>query len=956
MSVIEFRLLGPLEVWRDGRQLAVGGAKPRALLAVLLLRAGRVVSTDELIDALWGEHPPEGAANALQAHVSALRRALGPERGQGDADQVLITRSPGYVLPLEGHYFDLVRFERLLAQARAAMDKDPALAADRFREALGLWRGPALADFVYESFASADVARLEEMRLSAVEDRMECELALGRHAEVAAELEGLVAEYPLRERLAGQLMLALYRCGRQAAASRVFRSTRQALVDGLGMEPGPPLRELLQRVLEQDPELELPDWGAARGGPARPRHNLPVELTSFIGRERELADVSKLLSRNRLVTLTGAGGSGKTRLAVRIARQALADYPHGIWLVELAPLTDPALVASAITAAVGIRAQAGSLLDALKRSLRDAQLLIVLDNCEHLIEACAELVHELLSTCERVTILATSRQPLGLASEVSWPVPGLELLSADIAVSAGELGGCAAVRLFTERASAARAGFCLDSTTADAVARICRRLDGIPLAIELAAARTRALNPTDIVQRLDDRFKLLRSGTRDAMARHQTLQATVDWSHELLTESERVLFRRLSVFAGGWTLADAESVCGDALRTDDVFEVLSELVAKSLVVAEPRLAGIARYGMLETLRAYAAERLRAAGERESLGRRHFDRFLELAEDAHERRQSTGIDAELQAISAHQDNIRAALGFARRVDPDGMLRLAAASEQLWLAGNVTEGRRWLDRALASATQRAHHRIRALNTAAGLAQLQQAAEIADRLLDESLELATNLGDRAGEAWAWLWRGFFELNLDPPRSEAARRSLELQEQAGDRLGVCHSLVFVGVVLTQRAETMDEGQDALRRAVAIAEELKDSWGEGFARVFLGSAEILRGNPELALTHLDRAVRSQALGPIRGTAVEALARLVLEQNPRRAVRLVGACAAIREAGGGRPPAWLKRRGQAIRAQAEHILGRDETQRIWQEGRRMSTEQAIAYALDHDPAPTPGYG
>jgi predicted ATPase/DNA-binding SARP family transcriptional activator len=952
MGAIEFRLLGPLEVWRDGRQLTVGGAKPRALLAVLLLRAGRVVSTDTLIDALWGEHPPASAVNALQVHMSALRRALAPTRGESDAEAVVVTRSPGYLLPLDGHDLDLVRFEQLVAEARGAMAKHPAVAAQRFDEALGLWRGPALADFAYASFASAEVARIEEMRLSAVEDRVECQLALGRHAEVAAQLEGLVAEHPLRERLAGQLMLALYRCGRQADASRIFQSTRRALGDELGMEPGPPLRQLLQRVLEHDPDLEPAYEDAAPTGLARPRHNLPLELTSFVGRERELAEISALLPLKRLITLTGAGGSGKTRLALRAAREALSDYPDGVWLVELAALTDPALVASAVTAAVGIRAQAGSLLEALKRSLREARMLIVLDNCEHLIETCAQLVHEVLGTCQHVRIMATSRQPLGLASEVSWQVPGLDVPSANTELSLPDLLGCAAIRLFTERANAARAGFCLDSASADTVARICRRLDGIPLAIELAAARTRALNPTDIVQRLDDRFKLLRTGARDAMARQRTLQATVDWSHDLLTEPERVMFRRLSVFAGGWTLADAESVCADdALPAEEVLEVLSELVAKSLVVAESQLAGIARYGMLETLRAYAAERLCAAGERETLGRRHLDHVLALAQDAHERRQSTGIDAELETISAHQDNIRAALGFARSVDPDGMPRLAAASEQLWLAGNITEGRRWLDQALASATERAHHRVRALNTAVGLAQLQQAAEIADRLLDESLELATHLGDTHGEAWAWLWRGFFELNLDPPRSDAARRSLELQQQIDDRVGLCHSLVFLGVVLAQQPDTMREGQEALRRAVAMAEELNDPWGEGFAHVFLGSAEVFAGNHELAVTHLDRAVRSKALGPIRGTAVEALARLALEQDPHRAVRLVGACAAIREAGGGRPPAWLKRRGQTVRTQAERILGPDEAQRIWEEGRGMSTEQAIAYALDHNAAP-----
>jgi len=616
-----------------------------------------------------------------------------------DATQLLVTRAPGYLLRLNAHELDLVRFERLVGEARAAMRADPGIAASRFRDALGLWRGPALADFRYERFATADAARLEEMRLGALEGCLECELAAGNHADVVAELEGLVAEHPHRERLAGQLMLALYRCGRQAEASAVFQSTRSALVDELGMEPGPGLRQLIQQILEQDPELELAEHNTAaavaKAGPgARPRHNLPIELTSFVGRERELEEICALLEQRRLLTLTGAGGSGKTRLALRAARRALEQYPDGVWLVELASLSEPALVPSAMAASIGIRAQAGTLVQALKRSLRDSHLLIVLDNCEHLVDACAQLAHELLSSCERVRILATSRQALGIASEVAWPVPGLELPSDTAAGSFQEVSHCAAVRLFSERAYAARPGFTLGSGTAGAVAQICRRLDGIPLAIELAAARTRALNPDDILRRLDDQFRLLTGGTRDALPR-QTLQATIDWSHDLLSERERVLFRRLSVFAGGWTLNDAERICADdSLPEEDVFEVLSELVLKSLAAAEQGLTGATRYGMLETLRAYAGQRLRASGEQESLGRRHFDHFLEVAENAYQRRESTGLDAELGTILAHQDNIRAALGFARTADANGMLQLAGAVEQLWLAGNVTEGRRWL----------------------------------------------------------------------------------------------------------------------------------------------------------------------------------------------------------------------------------------------------------------------
>ena len=751
MSANEFRLLGPLEVWRAGQQLAVGGAKPRALLAVLLLHADHVVSTDQLIEALWGEHPPASAANALQAHVSALRRALEPARGTSGPDQLLITRAPGYLLRLAGHELDVVRFERLLADARAAMPTDPALAAKRFRKALNLWRGPALADFVYERFASADAARLEEMRLGALEDRLECELGCGNHATVVAELEGLVAEHPLRERLAGQLMLALYRCARQAEATQAYHSTRTALVEELGMEPGPALRELLQQILEQDPKLDppavsTPTPAAVAAPTAPPRHNLPVELTSFVGREQELNKVSALLEQTRLLTLTGAGGSGKTRLALRAARQAVDGYGDGVWLVELAPLSDPALVPSATVAALGVRAQAGSLVDALKRSLRDSHLLIVLDNCEHLIDACAELARELLSSCEHVRILATSRQPLGIAGETAWPVPGLELPDDRATRSAEELGRYAAVRLFTERARAVRSGFSLDSGAAGAVANICRRLDGIPLAIELAAARTRALNPDEIVLRLDDRFSLLTGGTRDALPRHQTLQATIDWSHELLSESERVLFRRLSVFAGGWTLSDAESVCADdSLPKTDLLDALSDLVTKSLIAAEPSLTGATRYGMLETLRAYAGRQLAGAGERDRVARRHLSHFAELAECAHERRDSTGLNAALETILAHQDNIRAALGFARNADPSRMLQLAGAVGQLWLAGNITEGRRWLTNALTIAPERTRNRIRALNSSASLAILQQHHDNARRLLDESLSLAAELADR-------------------------------------------------------------------------------------------------------------------------------------------------------------------------------------------------------------------
>jgi predicted ATPase/DNA-binding SARP family transcriptional activator len=953
VTAIEFRVLGPLEVWRDGQQLAVRGGKPRALLAMLLLHAGEAVSTDRLIDALWGERPPPTAANALQAHVSALRRAFEPDRRNTGADGVLITRTPGYLLRIAGDEFDVARFERLLTEGRDVLPGDPAAAAGLLREALGLWRGPALADFVFEPFALAEAARLEELRLGAVEDRLEADLALGRHAEVVAELEGLLAEHPLRERLAGQLMLALYRCGRQADASRVFHATRSRLVEELAMEPEPSLRRLLQRILEQDLTL---DWSAPNGATARrgngerTAHNLPAELTSFIGRERELEEVCSLLREGRLVTLTGAGGSGKTRLALRVARQEVGLFSDGVWLVELAPLADPALVETSLAAALGVRQQSGPLIEALKRRLDASQLLVVLDNCEHLVGACAELTRDLLSSCGQLRILATSREPLKVAGEVTWLVPGLELPDASTLASP-ELNRYAAIRLFVERAAAARPAFALESEGAEAVALLCRRLDGIPLAIELAAARTRALSAEEILRRLDDRFRLLTGGARGALQRQQTLRATVDWSHELLDEAERVLFRRLSVFAGGWTLADAEAVCADQqLPVDAVCDVLCELVAKSLVVTDSAVTGATRYRMLETLRDYASERLTAADERHPAARRHFSHFLELAEQVYEQQQTRGSAAGLELLVAQQDNIRAGLAFAQDADSAGLLRLATAAEQLWLAGRITEGRRWLEEALADAPEPTRERVRALNAAAVLTVLQSAHDQTRRLLNESLAVASSLGDRPGEARARLWLGFLELTGDPPGTRQSEQSLAIHEALADRLGVCRSLVFMGIAMSQLPDSQEQGYDALQRAVQMARGLEERWGEAFARIFLGLAELEAGNRELAAGHLRSALVTDALGPIRGTALDGFAELAVLQDPRRAIRLLAASAALRERDGGRPPAWLRRKAAATRARAEQRLDPLDAQQAWDDGSAMTAEETLAYALEeHEP-------
>jgi predicted ATPase/DNA-binding SARP family transcriptional activator len=961
VAAIEFRLLGPLEVWRGGQRVAVGGAKPRALLAMLLVHPNEAVGTDRLIDALWGERPPATAPNALQAHVAALRRVLDPNRAMAGEDDVLVTRRPGYLLRVADDELDVTRFERLVAEGRDALPSDPANAAGLLGDALGLWHGPALAEFVFEPFAQAEAARLEELRLAALEDRIKAELAVGRHAEVTPELEALVAEHPLRERLAGQLMLALYRSGRQADASRVYHATRAMLVEELGMEPGPSMRQLHKHVLDQHPTLELPEPAVSAGAPqaarspapGRAAHNLPVELTSFVGREHELEEVCSLLRNARLLTLTGTGGAGKTRLGLRAARQVLGDYPDGVWLVELAALADPSLVDKAVAAALGVSEESGPVIETLQTGLRSARLLVVLDNCEHVIQAAAELAHRLLSTCEGLRILATSREPLNTAGELIWPVPGLALPDTPTLPPLDQLSAYAAIRLFAERAAAGRPDFVLGSDNGEVVTRLCRRLDGIPLAIELAAARVRVISPHEILQRLDDRFGLLTGGNRDAIPRQQTLWATLEWSHDLLDGSERILFRRLAVFAGGWSITDADQVCADEqLPAATIFEALCQLAAKSLVVAEPAAVESSRYRLLETLRYYATERLAAANEHQAIRRRHFNHFLGLAERAHVQKLTSGSDAGLPVLAAQQDNLREALTFARAHDHQGLLRLATAMEQLWLAGNIAEGRRWLDESLAHPAAATLERARALHTAGLLANIQQAHSEARQLVEESLALSSSLNDELGESWARLTLGLIEFMAENA-DEATRhleRSLAMHEALGHRLGVSRSLTFLGATMTLIPSSAVQAREDLKRAQQTAHALTDSWGEGFALYFLGLADLDAGEHKPAATHLCGALRTEALGPIRAGALEGLAQLANEHDPRRAMRLLGAANSLRERHAGRPPPFIRRRAAAIRAHAEQRIDAAAAEQAWNDGRQMTTEEALAYALgDHQP-------
>ncbi|MFG1687214.1 BTAD domain-containing putative transcriptional regulator [Nonomuraea sp. NPDC049269] len=648
-------MLGPVEArLPDGGPVAVGGPQVRSLLAMLLLEAGRAVSVGRLAAGLYGEDAHADVAHALQSQVSRLRRGL----RDGAAVEF---GSAGYRLAVGLDTVDAHRFARLAGQGRQALaGGDPAAAAVLLGEALDLWRGPALADVLDAPFAEAAAARLLEERLAAVEDRAEAALALGEHHAVAAELAELVEAHPLRERARALLMRALYAGGRQAEALTVFEEARRFLGDELGVDPSAELAEAHLSILRAEPAAT----------PALRR--VPAQLTSFVGRAEELRRLATLPAGSRLVTLTGPGGTGKTRLAVEASGRMSGE----VCFVDLAPLSDGAQVAPAVAAALGLR-ESGPPEDRLVAALADRPVLVILDNCEHVVTGAAGLAHRLLAACPALRILATSREALGITGEVLFPVGQLAVPGPDATLAEALAGP--AVRLFADRAAAVRHGFVVDAATIGAVRRICAALDGLPLAIELAAARLRSFTLEEVDARLADRFRLLSRGERTAAPRHQTLRAVVDWSWGLLDAREQALARRLTVFAGGATLTDAEQVCGLAgpVGYDDVAGVLAGLVDKSLVEAHD-----GRYRMLETVREYCAERLAETGERAECLRAHAECFTALAEAADHHLRGPDQLNWLARLGAEHGNLLAALGWAVTADPPLASRLLAALSWFW----------------------------------------------------------------------------------------------------------------------------------------------------------------------------------------------------------------------------------------------------------------------------------
>src|SRR5215470_17259091 len=834
---MEIRVLGPFElVADDGQVMDVGGHLARALLAALALAEGRRVPTDQLLDQVWPGDVLRDR-NRLQVHISRLRKVLGSER--------ILSRAGSYSLNIPPGALDAARFGQLAADGRAALQRQDAATASRVLcQALGLWRGRPLAEFADTGFAAGMIARLEEARLTATEDQIEAELMLGRHGELTGELEGLVHEHPLRKRLWGQLILALYRSGRQGDALRAYQRARAVLADELGADPGPELRKLEAAVLGQDPALDAPAVLPAEPGQHR-SGNLPAASSALIGRAAELAAIASVLRTSRLVTITGTGGVGKTRLAIAAARSVLEAYRDGVWLVDLALIGDDGAVAQAAAATLGVAPEVGRGTGAdtperLGEFLARRQALLILDNCEHVVEGVAKAADHLLARCPELQILATSRESLAVAGE--------SLISLQ-PLATGE-----ASELFVARAQAIAPGFSADEHAMATITEICTRLDCLPLAIELAAARIRALAPGDILSRLADQFRLLTGGSRTAPPRHQTLRAVIDWSFELLSGDERQVFERMSAFAGPCPLEAAEQVCaGSGLAPDDVADLLARLVDKSLITATHTGRGV-RFRMLQTLAEYGRQRLVTRGELAAVRARHSlwaASVVDVPDSAH----GPSWFATVREFAA---DVRRAMEAALAAgDADTSLAIIGGIGWFWamagMIGSVEDCWRWVTASLALPYPATARRVWALTVAELLALALGRSDALD-YGEKAVTLGQAVGDRPAWSFAVTLHGSALAGVFGERERAIgllEQAGALLEAEGDEWSQALATLTRGVAALARPDP-DRAQLLLRAAADRFARTGDVLPSGAALRHLADLAVLRGRYDSAISALE--------------------------------------------------------------------------------------------------------
>jgi predicted ATPase/DNA-binding SARP family transcriptional activator len=985
---VQYGILGPLEVTRAGATVEVKGPKQRALLIFLLLHANEVVSTDLIVDALWGGRANGGEIGTLRVHISNLRNTLEPDRPKGAEPEVLVTEPSGYLLRVDAGAIDAHRFEQLLSEGRRLVHDDPGYASDLLFKALDLWRGSALGDVTYESFAQVDIQRLEELRLSALEELNEARLVLGEHTDLVGELESQVAVHPLRERLWTQLMLALYRSGRQAEALAAYKRLSDVLGRS-GLAPGPGVSQLEDRIFADDPTLLTPDLRVGRS------RLPPAERTDIFGRSNDVAELRSRFAGTRLLTLTGAGGVGKTRLAQRLAWTLVEDQTE-VWWVELSGLTDPGRIPDQI-AAVGGLSQGPNVetVDLLVRLASTRELVIVLDSCEHLIDASAWLVDRLLTEAPGVRFITTTREPLQVEGEQIWRVSSLAV--PDLDTPSDLLTGYPSVELFLDRTRAR--GVDIPRSAYREVADVCRRLDGIPLALELAAARTSMLTPAEIRERLDDRFSLLERGGRTLIARHRTMEAAIDWSFRLLDESDRRLLSRLAVFVAGFDRSAAREVCAyDPFTPETVEAGIEGLVEKSLV--EPSSgSGGRRFSLTESVKAFAWDRL-VDDPKELLGR-HRGWALSLAIIGG-REILADEDTWFPRLEAAYEDLRTAFDESlRRGEVDEALRLVGSLGAYFRWRRASEAVKWLEKAIIAAEQ-APQTVRPETMALGLASLgpflsyHNRVEEGRRRLTEAADLYTSLDHMAGLMWVHYSQSSFPATGDPAAALAhARAAADLAYRLGDPVALAY-------VLTRLAETMlspiargearpsEELDDVItlcNEALAQCKLLPRPHAEAMAKVVLGHALSLQGNADEGLDLVEEGVRERmrlGLGIPCATSLISAGQLALRLGYEdrssgllrwglEAFRTLGVMGAIRpgligvaDALRGSVPAVAARiLGAAERLQppgyqvsilfderpvVERVradLGDPDFNREKERGGRLSPEEAIKLALEH---------
>ncbi len=868
---LQLRVLGSVEAHRSGQLITIGGPKPRLLLAMLLAARGSVVSTDRLCEELWGDDQPAHPAAVLQSHLSRLRRVLRP-----DAD--IVARPPGYLLEIPEEQVDAARFEARCCDASRSSGQ---AAADALDEALACFHGRAFEEFADRDWARNEAIRLDELRLNAREDRIHARLALGEHVAVVPELEALVDEHPLRERPWHHLVVALYRSGRTPDALRRIASLRTIMRDELGLDLSPTLRELETRVLTEDPALLVPTPDPARGRAGR----LPADGTRLVGRTAEVTGLAQLARAQRLLTLTGPGGVGKTRLAQRLASELWDEMRGEVFIVELAAVHDPTSTVAAIATGVDVQQrQYLSVEESLVEYLRGRRALLVLDNCEHLRASIASVVERLLGQCADLTVVCTSREVLGLPVEQVWRVEPLAVADADAGFA--EIGDAPAVRLFVERAGGARSGFLLTPDNARAVASVVARVDGLPLAIELAAARIRVMSPAALAVRLGERLDLLEGAQTSMIERHRTLGDLVAWSYDLLDADERAVFDRLCVFAGGFGLDAVESVCVDPGQDAlEVARVLADLVDKSMVqVMDPE---VPRYRLLETLREFGRDRL-AATDQAEVRSRHARYHVTLAEQSAEALMGPDEAAAVAVIDRDFDNLREAYVWAlEHADVDVALRLVVALREYSFRTMRAEVVGWADDAL-QLPDALSHPLAPLALAVGAygrfarGDLDAAISQAHQAMAIALELGTDTSGLAERtlANALFYRGdtaggtgFMDRMIDSARAgspahlahalymrsvsytslgdqirgaQLAGESLAAARASGSPTARAQAAYALGLCL--EATDPAEADAHLQHSADLAESAGNRWIQAFALTEVLSLQAREGDPRGAL------------------------------------------------------------------------------------------------------------